>query len=61
MFLLKLPQLQATYGMEIYGIDWGNGVIYVVYPQGMKQLDMRGQLKKEDPLTHAKAFSINIG
>ena len=47
MTLLKLPQLQDTYDTEIYGINIVNGVLYAVYPFGMKRLEIRGRIRKE--------------
>ena len=49
MTLLKLPQMQATYDTEIYGIDQVNGVLYAVYPVGMRQLKIRGRVEKDGP------------
>ena len=47
MTLVKLPQLQDIYETEIYGIDRVNGVLYAVYPVGMKKLRIRSRIEKE--------------
>ena len=48
MTLFKLPKLQDTYDTEIYGINIVNGVLYAVYPFGMKRLEIRGRIRKEE-------------
>ena len=48
MTLLQLPQLLNTYATDIYGIDRVNGVLYVVYPQGMKKLEIRERVNREE-------------
>ena len=60
MTLIKLPQLQDTYDTDFYGIDRVNGVLYAVYPVGMKKLGIRGRVEKEGtPLAMPKTFSVN--
>ena len=61
MTLLQLPQLLGTYATDIYGINRVNGVLYAVYPQGMKKLEIRGRLNREEtPPEIQKPFQSSL-
>ena len=61
MSLLKLPQLQCDYGTEIYSIDRVNRVLYAVYPDGMKKIDVRAHQDRQGKLVPPpKAFHSTL-